>query len=825
MSFLSFDFDQHLAALRTPEAEAGEAEAGARAGGRGSWSRASRIANCCSPGSHSPFSSPPLALPDRPASWRPSYGFDLQNPWQTTSRLDAEAGSSFQHPQPFSPILGDRHVAPHSLEDFDEAELSMAAATNAARMGLLKDELSVIAGKITPGVDDTPYIQYALEALTREPESHPEVNASKGGWINARQPSQHVPLGAERILAPVTRPEPVRSLRQGTSYGEPAHVAVPEQARSPLAPGAHLQHWIAVDRNTLQIIDPRGTTYPPLTFKPRILRPLSTAALMILCLLMMTAYIFSNRYAQHNLGLTPYPGSIYSGQYFVFRILPPLVAVVILIYSQCILTTSLRILPFTNMAQEDPRERYLALFRRLYPRTFLLPQLMGPWQLIVFDLATWLAILTVPLQSSAFTCIYVRDEWIWAPSQGVAWVLVGLYALLGASTAIVTVFWLRQWTGLKRDVRSIADVVTLVSHTNTMHSYARQTVLEPGSDFKAELRDRWFDRLGYWQTGDVMAGGIWHAIGTTAMAPGQGDADHARRESCDVSIASRDLALWGGRYLPLSLRDWPLVGFAMVTGGLLVALLIVCFLPQTRLDAGFMPLISAGPNQSAFSAANFVYSFVPALLGMVLFLLFLSVDLSLRMMQPWGSMAGAEGATARRSILADYPACLPLQSAWRALGNGHWRAAVTSMMAVLSAAIPVLAGGLFMALTSADGQVRMFPSMPVLGVLLALLLLYVGNLCLLVPRRRQFVLPHAVESVAAIISLCSAEDVVGEAALRMASSRGDLAARLGVRRGSEGEESVWFFGLSPGKDEQRPSVRRWRRFTEMGGRAHRLSKA
>ncbi|RCI08641.1 hypothetical protein L249_4689 [Ophiocordyceps polyrhachis-furcata BCC 54312] len=810
MSFPSFDFDQHLAALPTPGADAG-----ARAAGRGSWSGASRVANCCSPGSHSPFSSSPPAFP---ASWRPSHEPGLQNPWQTTSCLHAEAGSSSIRPQPFPPILGERHVAPHSLEDFDEAELSMAAATNAARLGLLKDELSVIAGKITPGVDDTPYIQFALEALTREPGSHPGANAPEGGWTNARQP--HVPLDEGRMLAPVTQPEPVRYLHQGASHGEPAQVDVPEQGRSPLTTtGAHLQHWIAVDRNTLQTIDPRGSTYPPLTFKPRILRPLSTAALLILCLLMMTAYVFSNRYAQHNLGLTPYPGSIYSGQYFVFRILPPLVAVIILIYSQCILTTSLRILPFTNMAQEDPRERYLALFQRLYPRTFLLPQLMGPWQLIVFDFATWLAILTVPLQSSAFTCIYVRDEWIWAPSQGVAWALVGLYALLGASTAIVTVFWLRQWTGLRWDVRSIADVVTLVSRTNTMHSYTRQTVLESRSDFKTELRDRWFDRLGYWQTGNVMAGGIWHTIGTTAMAPGgQGDTDHGRRESCEVSMASRDLALWGGRHLPLSLRDWPLVGSVLVTGGLLVALLIVCFLPQTRLDAGFLPLIPAGPNQSAFSAANFVYSFVPALLGMVMFLLFQSVDLSVRMVQPWGSMAGAEGASARRSILADYSACLPLQSTWRALGNGHWRAAVTSMMAVLSAAIPVLAGGLFMALTSPDGRVRMFPSMPVLGVLLALVVLYVGNLCLLVPRRRQFLLPHAVESVAAMVSLCSAEATVGEAAWRMASSRSDLAARLGVRKGDEGEESVWFFGLLPGKDEQRPSVRRWRRFTEKGGR-------
>ncbi|PFH57197.1 hypothetical protein XA68_15393 [Ophiocordyceps unilateralis] len=779
MNFPSFDFDQHLAALHR-------------------WL------------SHSPSSPSPRASPEGPAS--------SSIPYRRADKVDLQrvAGSGrdprLSH-QPISPrpLSGDRHVALDPLGNWDEAELTMAAATNATRMGLLKDELDVIAGKITPGVDDTPYIQYALEALTRDPENIPQ-----GDWDNRRLASYrappHVATDEERAIVPATHSRPVPNLQRDAGH-EGAASGRSEEARSPSSPGAHLRHWIAVDKDMLPTIDPRGTTYPPLTFKPRILRPLSTAALLILCLLMMTAYIFSNRYSQNNLGLTPYPGSIYSGQYFVFRILPPLVAAVILIHSQCILTASIRILPFTNMAREDPRERYLALFQRLYPKSFLLPHLVGPWQLALFDMATWLAVLTVPLQSAAFTCIYVRDGWIWAPSQGVAWALVGLYGLLGASTAVVTVFWLRQWTGLRWDVRSIADVMTLVSRTNTMHSYGRRAVLEPGSDFKTELRDRWFDRLGYWQTGDVLAGGVWHTIGTSAMAPRQGDGDLIRRGSYDVSMGSRDFANPSSRHLPFGLRDEPLVGFVMVTGGLLAALIIVCFLPQTRLDAGFAPLLSAGPNQAAFSAANFVYSFVPALLGMVLFLLFQSVDQSLRMVQPWGSMAGPEGATASRSLLADYPACLPLQSAWRALRNGHWRAAVTSLMAVLSAAIPVLAGGLFMALTSPNGQVLMFPSMPVLGVLLALLLLYVGNLCLLVPRRRQFLLPHEVDSVAAIISLCSADDVVADGAFGVASSRSDVVARLGAGKDAR-EETVWFLGLSPGKDEQRPSVRRWRRFTE-----------
>ncbi|PHH86533.1 hypothetical protein CDD83_10102 [Cordyceps sp. RAO-2017] len=710
-------------------------------------------------------------------------------------------------------------------------------------MGLIKEELAAIAGKITPGVDDTPYIQYALEALTREPASGSGVSAPaavSNGHDNDRFQAPRGLLDERLAQAPATPPEQLRhsgrNPQAGTRNAEPMpamteEFATPEKPRSSSVSASNFQRppelWMPVDKDALQAIDPRGRIYPPLTFKPRILRPLSMMFMLILCLLMMAALIFSNSFSAEHAGLTPYPGSIYSGQYFIFRILPQLVAAVILIYAQNILTASLRVLPFANMAREDPRERYLALFQRLHPRSFLIPQLVGPWQLVAFDLATWLALLTIPLQSAAFTCIYVREEWIWATSHGVAWVLVGLYAFLAVSTATLMLFWFRQWTGLRWDVRSIADLLPLLSRTNTMHSYARRAVLEPDSDLKTELRDRWFDRLGYWQTEDMSTGGIWHTLGTSAMAPPQGPelgAEHVKGGSYDFSIGSRDLAHSGrgsSGYLPWCLRDGPLVGFAIATGALLVAVLIVSFLPQTRLDAGFVPLLAARPNQASFSAANFLYSFIPALLGMVLFGLFQSVDLSLRIVQPWAELVKAEGATARRSILADYAAGLPFQSTYRALGNGHWRTAVTSLMALLFIFIPVLAGGLFMALTTPEEQVRMFPSMPVFGALLAFLFLYVGNLCLLVPRRRPLMLPHPVGSVAAIVSLCSADDLVQDAAFRAVRSRGDLVARLGSGRGDARGESVWFLGLSSGKDEQRLSVRRMKRFTETGMRSAR----
>lgn len=737
---------------------------------------------------------------------------------------------------------------PNQAVRFDEAQLAMFAADNAARMDSFKDELVLAAGKVTPGVDDTPYIQYALEALTRErgspTASQMPVPSPPSERYSQRFQQPQSPKFMVKGFAPVaaSRMEPsshdvVSSpLLQQSRHGDTelqrdqSFPFTPQPTTIPAALSQQRQtttdHWIPVDKNMLQTIDPRGRTYPPLTFKPRILRPFSMLMLMTLCVLMMAGLIFSAVYSHKHDGLTPYPGSIYSGQYFVFRILPQMIAGIILIYAQNIITASLRIVPFATLAKEDPQERYLALFQNLYPKSFLIPQLSGSWQLKLFGVVTWLANFTVPLLSAAFTCIYVDDQgkWIWAAAEGVVWVLVALYTILLVATCILMTFWFGHWTGLLWDARSIADLIPLLHHTNTMASYRRKGLYERNCDYRAELRERWFDRLGYWQSEDMTSGGIWHTIGTSAM-PTDYEADFGNeprpeRRSNDLSVGSHQtgssalLDFEGGKYLPWCLRDLPLVSFVLVTSGLLLALLVVSFLPQTKLEAGFTPLVAARPNDSAFSPANFLYSFIPATLGMILFLMFQSLDQALRILQPWGDMASLDGAVASRSILADYAACLPFHASWRALRNGHWRVAVISLMSVFFIFIPILGGGLFMALTSPTQQVRMFPSMPVFGVLLAFLVLYVGCLSLLIPQRRQFYLPHCVTTIASLISFCTAKDLYEDPAFRSVRSRKDLAARLGVGRKDAREESIWFFGVLAGRDEKRISVRRMKRYTE-----------
>ncbi|PTB72929.1 hypothetical protein M440DRAFT_7949 [Trichoderma longibrachiatum ATCC 18648] len=712
---------------------------------------------------------------------------------------------------------------------FDEAQLAMFAADNASRMPNIKDELALAAGRVTPGVDDTPYIQYALHALVGgQSTSFPShlVSHSSDGYSDRYEPMRvfdesaaySSPIHQNRL----TRDDDYDDAQPPPSKGPPTPGQLPRRSTASFDPtGAGSSRWLPVSKTMQKDFDPHGRTLQPLNSKPWILRAFPMTILAILILLMMAALIFSARYSYAHSGLMPYPGSIYTGQYFLFRILPQMLAAVIFIYAQSIVKASLRILPFTAMASEDPRTRYLAPFRRLYPASFLLPQLTGPWQFKVFDVATWLTIFTIPLQSSAFTCIFVHGKWVWAPVQAVVWALVGLYGILLLATVILMVYWFVQWTGLAWDIRSIGDLLPLLNRSNIMHSYRRSDLAEDAKVFKSQLRERWFDRLGYWKAEDATAGGIWYTIGAppdqdSGIAPGS----MVKRVSNDASIDLKEAALGNsmenarGKYLPLALRDGPLLASIAVSFLLLAALIVVSFLPQTRLEDGFLPGLNARPDRNAFSPANFVFSFVPAMAGMILFLHFQVFDQSLRILQPWADLHDVNGSPASRSLLADYAACLPLQVTWKALRNGHWRVAVVSLLATLFIFIPVLGGGLLMALTGPNRTVRMYPSMPVFGVLLAFLVLYVCGLCLMVPGRRQFVLPRSVTSIAGMISLCSAEELTQDAAFRSVRGRMDLENRLGVGRDDSRDESSWFFGIVLGKDRQVASIRRMNNLAE-----------
>lgn len=728
---------------------------------------------------------------------------------------------------------------------FEETQLPMfSAMSGPAPMAGLKDELTLAAGKVTPGVDDTPYIQYALSALTRDRSSSSQTQPhyspqSASAYFNhlrrtktaGEAPSSHLPIPAPAATY-THNEEPLRRISprpdNSIPLDPPPVLDTTDSPRVSIPIGdawdvkdPSSTHWVAVTEDMRQSLDPHGRTYPPLTYKPSILRPFSMMILMASCLCMMAALIFCVIYSSHHHGLTPYPGSIYTVQFFIFRILPQLLGAFILIYAQSIVNTSLRVLPFVNLADEDPQRRYLAMFAELYPKSMLYPQLVGPWQVMLFDIATWFALFTVPLLSASFTCIYKADRWVWTAVPIVIWILVALYSLLVLSTAIVMVFWFGKWTGFAWDIRSIGDLLPLLNRSNAISSFDPQNLSGSRNDFQTDLRDRWFDRLGYWRSGDMITGGVWYSIGAVGARGNDAKmvADMRRDSAPKVSLDSEATAAPGNwrrvyeRYLPFCIQSLPLLTYTLVCTLLVVALLVMSFMPQTRIDNGFRPLLAAKPGNDAFSGANFLYSFLPSLIGIIFWMLFQPIDMAFRRLQPWADLGQLDGATASKSILADYAACLPLQSSWRAARNGHWRVALLSFMAQAFVAIPILGGGLFVAFAREDGQVRMYPSMPVFGVLVAFLLLYVGCLSLAIPRRSLFELPRPVTSIAALMSLCSAKELTQDSAFRSIRSREDLEGRLGVGRDPR-EETVWFYGVIAGRDEHRVSVRRMRRYTE-----------
>ncbi|KAK3366527.1 hypothetical protein B0H63DRAFT_92163 [Podospora didyma] len=139
----------------------------------------------------------------------------------------------------------------------------------------------------------------------------------------------------------------------------------------------------------------------------------------------------------------------------------------------------------------------------------------------------------------------------------------------------------------------------------------------------------------------------------------------------------------------------------------------------------------------------FLLCMLPQLLAV--FLHFQSLDLKLRILQPWAAAPNQDGATASQSLHADYVACAPVQSSIHALRSGDWAVAASSLLSTLFVLIPILAGRTFVAPTSPDGAVRMFSNVVASGVVLALLVLHFLVLLALlawISPRKSFCAPH-----------------------------------------------------------------------------------
>lgn len=725
-----------------------------------------------------------------------------------------------------------------------------------------RDPLALEASRVTPGVDDTPYLQYAIEALTREREANssnptsmtsdgqPYVPSGGGAYYTHRnapltptQPS--APVGrhlsgrqSEEQTAPLLaesspRPASPRSSLSTLVRGQERGATFPAKQQ----PGADA--WEPVDPGLFS--DGREKINPRLVFKPRILRTSSMITLMTFCILMLAALIFSAIYSQRNTGLWEYTGTIYSGQYFVFRVLPAMLGAVILFWAQCVVATMLRMRPFARLAASKKAARRDAIFDELYTTSFLRPQLVGTWHVWVPNLITWLMNFTLPLQSCLYTVVYEDGHWRWATVQGVAWTLVALYLLLVAAIGIEMAYWLINKTGVLWDPRSIADIAAIVANSNTLGDYKKTEILDGREKLKRILYRRRTDRLAYWGWADRdRPDDLWYGLGyQEEFGDPSGDVELIDEKGRPLSHEKRahpkhleETDAWGDvelvgtamqpsvryRHIPFCLKDLPLIIFIIIGFILLLVIFILSFIPATRLPVrGFLPLVNSAPVAGAFSAADFVYSFIPALLGLVLFVAFQDLDLNLRILQPWGELSAPPpgGARAEASILADYAACYPLQAAWHALRNRHWRLAAISLLSTLFVFIPILAGGMFMALTPDDGIVRVYPQNAIFALTLTLCVIYWLALVALFPKRHAFRLPHGVTCLAEVISFVANEDCVRDEAFQgMIRNKTSLVGKLGCDRREEDKPRWTLHTGGGGARDERLGVRRVRRFTE-----------
>ncbi|KAH6651827.1 hypothetical protein BKA67DRAFT_537679 [Truncatella angustata] len=827
-------------------------------------------------------SSPPTIVPyvPSPPSTPELDGPDRLFPQETRGTRQAQ-----QTQQPAATYhVAQPPVDPRPLVRFDPRQVTMAVhpPVDWAVSDFKNDLVREVEKSVTPGIDSTPFIQYALETMTQPREDERDVSAvysssSEGTnpvfrYLPAAipglfQPTQsYLPVNSgfpeleareltspDEELAALRRsrqenrlhPEPrlgrrssrLRPLSGGVvrvPYSDSPEIPAGFQAGGPGDRLRMLDHFDRLEaaaspkRSPRDVInwqsqtdnfaDPeKAASYPPLTYRPWILRIQSLSLLAALCVLMIAALMFAAIFSERHNGLTVYSGTLYDGYYFLFRIFPQLLAAVLLLYAQNVITTVFRILPFSALASDDLRSRRNVGFLPLYPKSFLWPQLISTWQVWIPIVITWILNITIPLQSCVFTVVYVGQVWTWSTVQGVAWFLVALYFSMLLATVLLIIYWHNRRTGLVPDwdIRSLADIIVLLAPSNSVQQYAGTETAEKRNDMRHMLYNN-IERLGYWRSPDVPDSSLWYGIGVStneekAKVESLGDPVH---EKGPRGVPPNFMPFRGDvrtRYLPWCIRDTQISFWAVSATILLVVLFVVCFNPATDVRHGFLPLLSAAPGPGAFSAADFLYSFLPSLLGMVVFLLFQSLDLTLRILTPWGELSHRDGSLAKNSILLDYAACLPLESTWKACRHGHWRVALISLLSTLSILVPVLAGGMFMALTATDHVVRMYPNVAVLSVVLTLLILTLFGIISIIFKRDQFRLPHAVTCLNEIISFCYAEELRADPAFESTQGHRLLKQKLGVYR-DNAEQSRWIFGTGSGKQETL-GIRRYGKFT------------
>ncbi|MCJ1381977.1 hypothetical protein MMC17_005089 [Xylographa soralifera] len=717
--------------------------------------------------------------------------------------------SQLHSPQPSRDLLRSENTSPRRKElpaidttsktirfvEKHSANSDTAAADNMKTWKSTKSDVS----PPTPGVDDTPYIQFAIDQLTRDEEltGRRRAGVSGGDVSPIDEDFEEVPVEPNYVQQIVPRAHHSRSQQ------------IIEPPVSPLEPEQ-------IDDNLVPARPPEDSyRYPSLNYIPGPLRLPSLVGLMVCCLIMIALLIVSSVWAAKHNGLWQYDG-LGTNRYNLFEFVPQTLGAFILLWLFAVQAALQRILPFTLLASERGAQHTGALDDvSLFLTNYLTPNLSsfrhGEPIIGLCSLIFWLNVFTIPLLSCVFqTRLYMvtsEGVWMWTTVQPVAWVLIILYWLLVVALILLALRLVTRSTGLKWDPTSLADIFVLLRRSNVASNFH-------GSEVQAvPIRPRPAS-LGYWRSSNRPSD-IFYAIGedhASALERHRQEAQEQSPRAIDlesqqptkgVTIESLQTDVHSPavryRWTPWFMRDtwwilWLVIAFVLTT-----ALLVVSFLHQA-VSYGFLPLLPAPTTALGFSPANFLYSFVPSLLGMLLFLVWQPIDMYYRALEPFARLANPRGATAEHSLLLSYTAYFPLEVSIRAALAGHYRVAWISFIGLLSSTLPVLSGGLFTAEFNVPAQgVREVASMPAYYALVVFVLVYALSFLALWPEPTRY-LPHDIRSVGDIISFVYQSPMTSDGAFREPRTKTDLVTRLvSVPRG-ERDVPRYAFGVYVGRD-------------------------
>ncbi|CAE7205430.1 DUF3433 multi-domain protein [Pyrenophora teres f. teres] len=695
---------------------------------------------------------------------------------------------SFVHDRPQSPAVS------------TIAEESRPVTQDARRSQLLSG-MDTESQATTPGQDTTPYIRFAIDQLTRDEEVrgsriYPEVRPEEEEDYPVDRIIHDNGLGYmaqdQRTQERMGQHMPRKALRQSST---PLAAAPAPMATQPYNPPQDKQHRRQPSSSQKDVFIAHSQPHVPLHFLPAILRPLWICLFIFLCLIVVAALIFSAIYSNRNggYGLWDYE-AFGDGRYFVFRYLPTLVGMLMLLWLIQVQTALQRLIPFISMYSDSFRQRSEAVFSRLYPTQFLLPRFehfrAGHPGVGAFFITAWLFTWTIPLLASAFNVRYDlgRGVWRWVAVQGVIWTVIVLYILLIIALIYLMMFLMRNPTGLKWDPRSLADIIALLERANNLGDYNNSETFEKADWHLVSNRA---DRIGYWTT-TSRPNDVFYGIGEEGAEirrfsveagrireRGAERAHSAPAEGNDFSIRmdirSPNVRL---RFLPWYLKDGPVIAWIVIAVVLLVAFLVISFI-NSAVRLGFLPKVFARTGSDGFSASNFLYSFIPALIGNFLFLSLLSLDYSLRVLQPYIALSSKGGATAEASLLVDYACRLPFSVTLAALENKHFQTAVLSFVSLTSISIPIIAGGCFWTqYYRIDDIVRVSAELSGYYALCFFLALYATSLLALWPNRHLAALPHRSNTLAEIISWLYQSPILTDRAFARPQTKPELVARL-----------------------------------------------